>query len=323
MKFDPDSDSLPKRSELPDIPGAPKGAAWFWGKDDELGRLNLLTPRRRLAAAKLIESGETINLDWPLNLPNPPAFGREPFEWKVKSLGPGGNDDIYHMNSQSGSQWDGFRHVSMPKGDGNVIFYNDLTQEEIMNTTRCGIQAWADHGIVGRGVLIDYWSYAQQNNKVYDPNETHPISLTELLQCAKSQGTHFQYGDILMIRTGWIDEYGKLDEAGRAGIAKGGVFDHKFVGVEVSEEMVDFLHDNYFAAVAADSPAFESWPTPYEWNHHLYLLPRWGCPIGEMWDFEKLARVCKEKGRYHFFFVSSPANAPGGVGSHPNATAVF
>lgn len=87
----------------------------------QLGRLNLLTPRRRLAASKLIETGETINLEcvkpwpsqsqpcltstsWSLNLPNPPAFGREPFEWKVKNLGPGGNDDVYHMNSQSGSQ---------------------------------------------------------------------------------------------------------------------------------------------------------------------------------------------------------------------------
>lgn len=36
MRFDPDSDNLPKRSELPDIPGAPKGAAWFWGADDEV-----------------------------------------------------------------------------------------------------------------------------------------------------------------------------------------------------------------------------------------------------------------------------------------------
>jgi hypothetical protein len=37
--FDPNSNSLPKRSELEDIPGAPKGAAWFWGKDDEVGNL--------------------------------------------------------------------------------------------------------------------------------------------------------------------------------------------------------------------------------------------------------------------------------------------
>lgn len=36
MKFDPSSQSLPKRSELPKIDGAPDGAAWFWGKDDEV-----------------------------------------------------------------------------------------------------------------------------------------------------------------------------------------------------------------------------------------------------------------------------------------------
>lgn len=36
MHFDPNSNSLPKRSELPEIPGAPKGAAWFWGTGDEV-----------------------------------------------------------------------------------------------------------------------------------------------------------------------------------------------------------------------------------------------------------------------------------------------
>ncbi len=32
--FDANSNSLPKRSELPELSGAPKGAAWFWGKND-------------------------------------------------------------------------------------------------------------------------------------------------------------------------------------------------------------------------------------------------------------------------------------------------
>ncbi len=113
MKFDPDSDSLPKRAELPEMSGAPKDTAWFWGKDDELGRLNLLTPRRKLAASKLVEHGETINLDWSAFLPNPPAFGREPFEFKIKQLSQQGNDDLYSMNTQSGSQWDGFRHACL------------------------------------------------------------------------------------------------------------------------------------------------------------------------------------------------------------------
>lgn len=34
--FDPNSERLPKFSELESIPGAPEHAAWFWGKDDEV-----------------------------------------------------------------------------------------------------------------------------------------------------------------------------------------------------------------------------------------------------------------------------------------------
>ena len=114
-----------------------------------------------------------------------------------------------------------------------------------------------------------------------------------------------------MVRSGWIYDYNRLDQAAREALKRDSIFEYRFVGVEVSEEMVDFLHDNYFAAVAGDAPAFEAWPTPYDWNHHGYLLPRWGCPIGEMWDLEKLAETCRKHGRYDFFFASSPANVPG------------
>jgi hypothetical protein len=38
IRLDPSAEAptLPKRTELPAIPGAPVGAAWFWGKDDEV-----------------------------------------------------------------------------------------------------------------------------------------------------------------------------------------------------------------------------------------------------------------------------------------------
>jgi hypothetical protein len=36
MQFDPNSNSFPLRKDLPAIPGAPKGAAWFWGADDQV-----------------------------------------------------------------------------------------------------------------------------------------------------------------------------------------------------------------------------------------------------------------------------------------------
>lgn len=114
-----------------------------------------------------------------------------------------------------------------------------------------------------------------------------------------------------MVRSGFVDNYNNLSEDKRVAMSKIDPYKQLYVGVEVSEEMVDFLHDNYFAAVVGDAPAFESWPSPHDWNHHGYLLPRWGCPIGEMWDLEKLSETCKKYGRHHFFMTSSPANVIG------------
>ena len=80
IPFDPDSTIFPTRKELPEIPGAPPGAAWVWGENDyvrapcisvpnrvshthdrwQLGRLNLLTPTRVKAAAAEIKTGEIV-----------------------------------------------------------------------------------------------------------------------------------------------------------------------------------------------------------------------------------------------------------------------
>ena len=60
VPWDPDSTKFPMRSELPAIEGAPKDAAWVWGKDYFIGRLNLLTPARVKEASKEIRIGERI-----------------------------------------------------------------------------------------------------------------------------------------------------------------------------------------------------------------------------------------------------------------------
>jgi hypothetical protein len=89
--------------------------------------------------------------------------------------------------------------------------------------------------------------------------------------------------------------------------------------------MIDWLHDCYFAAVAGDAPSFEAWPTrrPDGKMLHEWILALWGMPLGEMFDLEKLAKKCREKNRWFFFFSSAPANVPGGVSSHANAQAFF
>ena len=47
-----------------------------------------------------------------MNVPEIPCFHRETFKHEIKALAPGkAYDDVYTLNTQSGTQWDGFRHV--------------------------------------------------------------------------------------------------------------------------------------------------------------------------------------------------------------------
>lgn len=131
------------------------------------------------------------------------------------------------------------------------------------------------------------------------------------MACARSQGVSLKYGDILIIKTGWIDTYNNMSQKERDELVQVPQYQHTFVGVDQSQEMANFLHDNYFSAVASDSPAFEVSPQIKEWNHHINLLPLWGVPIGELWDLEALAQVCQERQQYIFFFSAIPMNIKG------------
>jgi hypothetical protein len=64
IPWDPDCTIFPTRKNLPTAPGAPPEAAWVWGEEDYIGRLNLLTPTRIKAAAAEIRTGEVVPLEW-------------------------------------------------------------------------------------------------------------------------------------------------------------------------------------------------------------------------------------------------------------------
>jgi hypothetical protein len=56
---------------------------------------------------------------------------------------------------------------------------------------------------------------------------------------------------------------------------------------------------------------------------HEYILSGFGLPIGELFDLEALAAECERQSRWTFFVTSEPLNLVGGVGSPPNALAIF
>ena len=85
-------------------------------------------------AAKEIVEGVRVSVDWPLDSMSIPCFGRSCLEHTIKKKeGRTVNDDILTFNTQSSSQWDGFRHYGH---QGHKVFYNGVTQEEVESTNR-------------------------------------------------------------------------------------------------------------------------------------------------------------------------------------------
>ncbi|KAJ7237738.1 putative cyclase-domain-containing protein [Mycena haematopus] len=323
MPLDWTTADIPAYDELPYFRNFP-GCAWgVWGSKDELGTVNLLTEALvKQSAAEEIKTGKTVSLNWPLNFPDKPMFGRIPPEIKlIQKQKEGRNysrDDEIHINTQSGTQWDGLRHFPILEHE---MFYNNTPSSTLPRGlhsmpdphqidptyTWIGIQNWADHGICGRGVLLDLVNFLSKDGVLsYDPWTTHPITAKELKACAEAQGISFRRGDILMLRVGFIKKYYESTQESRDAL-RGKA--ETFAGIEQSEEMKRFLWDHHFAAIASDQPALESWPpSPGTPHLHQTILGLWGMPIGEFFDLEKLAKVCSENQRYTFFVSSWPLN---------------
>lgn len=317
-----DADKRPLRpafNALPLSAGQPKCSAWgIWGQQDEMGTLNHLTPETVAHAACEVVCGLTVPLNLPLDTPTLPMNpARKALRHKMIQKGYA-NDDEIHLNTQASSHWDGPRHYPY-QGDGKqkrVLFYNGLSQSDLCDehgaTSVIGIQNMAQRGIAGRGVLLDWSSYAIRNGIQYDPFSPHAIPLQQLQAVAVEQNVKFRAGDILLIRSGWTNAYHRLSPEERIALAKRP--QRSFIGVEASEEMLRWHWDCQFAAVAGDTNAYEAWPStkPFGVTCHEVFLSGWGMPIGELFDLEQLSETCRKLGRWSFFFTSSPLNLPGG-----------
>jgi len=223
-----------------------------------------------------------------------PAFGRIPVEHVIKQKVLDGlphRDDELHMNTQSGTQWDGLRHFGI---DEHRVFYQGVPEAEIPighikisdphrvdpELIKLGIHNWAQHGISGRGVLLDLETYYTSGGRQlpYTPMATSRISVAQLQEVAKAEGITFRRGDILLLRFGFMKAYYALSDDERSSIA---TKPETFAGIERSREMKRFLWDNHFAAIASDQPAIEEWPDPNGDYLHKTILGLWGMPIGE------------------------------------------
>ena len=103
-----------------------------------LGTLNLLTAERTKRGAACVKKGSVFPINLDMHLPDPPLFGREAFTHDVVWLqnDAGHDEHLSGWNTQSSSQWDGFRHIKHPVHG----FYNGVADEDH------GIHFWAKKG---------------------------------------------------------------------------------------------------------------------------------------------------------------------------------
>lgn len=316
---------VPRYRELPLVADSGEHSSWgVFGPTDELGTVNFLTAEAIAAAAATVTAGEVVTMGLSLDQPAPPLAGeRAPFCHEITRTRSGGDDRLDGFFPQGSTQWDGLAHVRFREHG----YYNGLSDADL-DDGRLGIDAIARHGIIGRGILVDVaeWSRRVAGHDL-DPQRRHLVTPAELDAVLAWQRAEVRPGDVLVLRTGWLEWYAELDDSHRASLAgslhngEGGL---ECPGLSPGPATAEWLWDHRIAAMAADTPTVEALPVRRDQGFlHRRTLALLGMPIGEFWWLAEVAQAARRHRRHCFLLSASPWLLPRGVGSPVNPQAVF
>src|SRR4029450_7513516 len=208
----------------------PEGSTWGdWGDDDELGRINLVTPEKVLEGVREVQSGISSCLSRPLDHPGGTALNQRrhppvlaPTEDMVGNAGTFFNvhmsemedwgdpkyvgvwaDDVVTLSLQYSTQWDSLAHVGAEfdaDGDGveEAVYYNgykagtDLVGPS--DDARGGGSGSphsppALHCVQGRGFLVDLPHHLG--------HDWQPVGRAKLEEIMAADGAVVEPGDML------------------------------------------------------------------------------------------------------------------------------
>jgi Putative cyclase len=309
-------------AELPVVPGTDERHAWdVWGREDELGALNLVGPEQVRYACGLVRTGTVVPLNLPLDEPRPGLFPqREPYRHVVTAGRTGRDDRVDGLYLQGSSQWDGLRHIRFRE----FGYWGGRQEDDLDASGVLGIDRWAEHGMLGRGVLVDLAAHLGAD---LVPDRRLGVTPGLVEEILAAEGTELRRGDFLVLRTGWAEWYRALPEADRARmVGTVGRPDDPLAcpGLDAGRATAAYLWDHGVAAVAVDNPAMEALPVQRDVGFlHRRLIALLGLAIGELWLLDGLAAACRAQGRYEFLLTSGVLPLPSGVGSPANACAVL
>ena len=294
-----------------------------WGRDDELGTLNLITREKRLQAAACVRSGTAMSLALELrsDLPQPPGSGRLNPQHVMTETGSDAatrdsvgaySDDVLAMSVHAATHWDALSHV-FHRG----LMYNDRPCTEV---TSAGARA---NDIVGfasrlltRGVLVDVARYHGADSLAPD----YEITVADLESALAAQGVELASGDALLVRTGHLGRIAAAGDWSSFTEVDGRLPLEPGIGLDC----LPWLQEAGVAAIACDNWAVEHLgaDTVGRLPVHEVGVVHMGLVLGEIFQLDALAAACTSDGHYDFLLSAGPLPVRGGVGGAVNPVAL-
>jgi kynurenine formamidase len=305
-----------------------------WGRDDQLGTVNLITPEKVREAAALVKIGKTIPLTMPYDTHGPQTgyLGRSnPHLYQLAS-GPGylageqyslethtltelrktsGQptlgyyDDVLSMPTQSGTQWDALCHFFWR---GQMYNGHPAGDAGTGGSRANGVQNYTGK-ILTRGVFVDLATH--RGVDTLEPG--YAITTDDLDEYLAAKNLQIRPGDALIIRTGFM-----AARRGNWGDYAGGP------SPGLSLHTASWIRDKDIAAIATDTWGIEVLPNEIDCFQplHVVCLVHTGLAFGEMFDLDALSEDSKTDGVYEFMFSASPLPITGASGAPVSALAI-
>lgn len=291
-----------------------------WGKDDQLGTLNFITPRKRLQAFALARTGVVVSMEGPIvPIPAPPEQagtdipqGVSTYEIRFRTIPPG---DPHHNDGFDGeferyNPHGGFTHLDAlcHDSDGQGHLYNgyDLASS-VSETTGCrkeGLGALPQGAIITRGVLIDMTRLKAAHTA------GSPVTVRDIEAWEKQARVHVSPGDALFVYN--------PGPAMANGQPKRGGFDLSVLPWMRARGVA--LTSGFY------SGSIPGWggqvPGVFSADHRLTLAAM-GLPLLDSPNLKPVSEEAARQRRWEFLLIVAPAAMPGSTGALVNPLAIF
>jgi kynurenine formamidase len=278
-----------------------------WGKDDQRGTLNLITPDKRRQALRLVRDGVSVSLAHLLDKEKFPDNPR-PLEQKMTLDAAGHALDLYTIwyHGSTITHLDALCHYSV---DGKL--YNGFSRQQITDAG-CGVLGVQNqqNGIFTRGILVDL---PRLKGVPYLEPGT-PVYPSDLEAWEKFAGIIIGSGDAVFLRTGrWV----RRAKLGPWNVATNAAGYHASVMPWLKRRDVALLGND--AVEDVQPSGVEGVARPI----HQLAIVALGLPLIDVMDLEAVAEQAAQRHRWEFLVTVAAVPVPGGTGFPVNPIATF